>query len=217
MTKVQVTLSELNEKARDLMRNAGITPKPLDSIDTNYLAHFKKGEPKFDELPREIRNIIDEYNQELVDVSYEHKIKILANLVNKLHSNHIKQPEIIDAFQKETRRNYEINFDAQFSHNHSFQLKCLGALSAISLGALAVGILAIAFPPLIPITLAAAVVITAVAATTLVVAVGLFAKKMQPQRPSTEPGIVNLHHHNNTVRDDESDQENTDNVLLNPI
>lgn len=69
---------------------------------------------------------------------------------------------------------------------------------------------------LIPITLAAAVVITAVAATTLVVAMGLFAK-MQPQRPSTEPGIVNQHHHNNTVRDDESDQENTDNALLNPI
>ncbi|KTD53200.1 hypothetical protein Lsan_3610 [Legionella santicrucis] len=218
MAKVQTTLSELNEKARDLMRNAGIAPKPLDSIETNYLSHFKKGEPKFDELPREIRNIINEYNQELVDVSYEHKIKILANLVNKLHSNKIKQPEIIDAFQKETRRNYEINFDAQFSHNHSFQLKCLGALSGISVGALAVGILAIAFPPLIPITLAAAIVITAIAATTLVITMGLFAKKMQPQRPSTEPSIVNIHHQNKTVKDDdELDQENTDSTLPNPV
>ncbi|KTD37231.1 hypothetical protein [Legionella oakridgensis] len=190
MAKVQTKIAELNEKARDLMRNAGIAPKPLIALDTNYLAQFKKGEPTFDELPRAVRNVIDEYNKELADVSYEHKIKLLANLVSTLHSHDIKQPEVIDALQKEVRRNYEINFDAQFSHNHSFQLKCLGALATISVGALAVGILAIAFPPLIPITLAAAIVITAVAGATLAISIGLFAKKMQPQRPSTEHNMT---------------------------
>ena len=83
----------------------------------------------------------------------------------------IKQPEIIDALQKEVRRNYEINFDAQFSHNNAFQLKCLSALAAISVGALAVGLIGIVFPPILPITLAAAVIITAISAVTLAIAV----------------------------------------------
>jgi hypothetical protein len=65
----------------------------------------------------------------------------------------------------------------------------LGALSVLSSGALAVGILAIAFPPILPITLAAAVVITAVIATTLAVSVGLFAQKVQPQRPCVGPKL----------------------------
>ena len=186
LIKINAVISELNEKARDLMRHAKVIPQPLDCVEFNYLALFKKGEPTFDKLPRVVRTAIDEYNKELVDVSYEHKIKLLANLVYILHSKNINQPEVVDAFQKEVRRNYEINFDAQFSHNHSFQLKCLGALSILSVGALAIGILAIAFPPLIPIILAAAVVITAVSATALAVSVGLFASKMTPQRPSAE-------------------------------
>lgn len=183
LAKVHNRIAELNNKARDLMRNAGVAPKPLEATDANYLAQFKKGYPQFDELPRSVRNAIKDYNKELVDISYEHKIKSLASLVDSLHSNGIKQPEVIDALQKEVRRNYEINFDAQFSHNHAFQLQCLGALSVLSVGALAVGLLSIAFPPLIPITLALAVVITSVAAVTLAVSVGLFAHKMQPQRP----------------------------------
>ncbi|MDR3501430.1 MAG: hypothetical protein P4L79_02505 [Legionella sp.] len=187
MVKVQDKITTLNEQARDLMRNARIVPKPLDTIDINYLTLFKKGELKYDELPIAIRNNIDEYNNELVDVSYEYKIKLLSNLVNMLHSNGIKQPEIIDAIQKEIRRNYEIDFDAQFSHNQSFQLKCLEALATISVGALAVGILAIAFPPLIPITLAAAVITTTVATVSLALSIGVFAQKMQPQRPSAAP------------------------------
>lgn len=168
------------------MRNAGIIPKPLDTIDTNYLKVFKKGESKYDELPIAIKKSIDEYNNELVNVSYEHKINLLANLIRILHSNGIKQPEVIDAIQKEIRRNYEIDFDAQFSYNQSFQLKCLGALAALSAQALAVGILAIAVPHLIPITLVAAIITTTVATVSLVISIGVFSQKIQPQRPSTE-------------------------------
>lgn len=90
----------------------------------------------------------------------------------------MKQFEVINALQKEVRRNYEINFDAQFSHNNTFKLKCLGTLAAISVGALVVGLMGIAFPPLIPITLAAAIITTTFAATTLsVTAIGLFGSK----------------------------------------
>lgn len=186
LAKVSTRITELNEKYRDLMRNANIRPKPLDSVDSNYLSGFKKGEPIFEKLPRAVRNAIDEYNKEITDVSYEYKIQLLASIVENLHSKEVKQPEVIDALQKEVRRNYEINFDAQFSHNNAFQLKCLSALAAISIGALAVGLIGIVFPPILPITLAAAIVITVVAAATLAVAVGLFAYKSRPQRPSTE-------------------------------
>ncbi|MGC1181974.1 hypothetical protein [Legionella sp.] len=219
MTKVQARITVLNEQARDLMRDAGVVPKPLKTINTNYLAEFKKKRVKiFDELPKAARNAINEYNKELVDVSYEYKIKLLANLVKILHSNSIKQPGIIDAIQKEVRRSYEINFDAQFSHNHSFQLKCLSSLAAISVGALAVGILAIAFPPLIPITLAAAVVITTVGTTSLAISQGLFTKKMQPERPSSKHSYSkdiksNAVNENNELS---TDQENIDIKLPNP-
>ena len=171
LAKISTRIVELNTKSRELMREANISPKPLDSLDSNFLAEFKKGEPKFEELPRSVRSAINEYNKEITDVSYEYKIQLLANLVETLHSKKIKQPEIIDALQKEVRRNYEINFDAQFSHNNAFQLKCLSALAAISVGALAVGLIGIVFPPILPITLAAAVIITAISAVTLAIAV----------------------------------------------
>ena len=137
-------------------------------------------------MPTKVRKLIDQYNKELVDVSYEYKIQILMKLVNSIHSSPVNNTAVVDALQKEVRRNYEINFDAQFSHNHYFKLQVLTACSAISLAACAIGILAIVFPPLIPITLAAAVVITATAAVTSAVSISLFAIKSKPQRPSIQ-------------------------------
>ena len=186
LMKVSAILNKINNKSREIIIRAKVKPIPLKDLTINYLANFKKGESNYNSLPTKVRKLIDQYNKELVDVSYEYKIQILMKLVNTIHSSPVNNTAVVDALQKEVRRNYEINFDAQFSHNHYFQLQVLAACSAITVAACAIGILAIAFPPLIPITLAAAVVITATAAVTSAVSISLFATKSKPQRPSIQ-------------------------------
>ena len=123
MIKASKRITEINDKARELINNAGVKPEPLDDLNSNFLAGFQKHEPNYDSLPSSIRATLDEYNQELVDISYEHKINLLIALVEKMHKKGVVNPIVIDALQKEARRNYEIDYDAQFSHNYYFQLQ----------------------------------------------------------------------------------------------
>lgn len=181
MRQASKAITELNDKARDLMKRAQIKPEPLEACDINFLEEFKKGELNYALLPQNIRSLLDEYNKEQVDISYEHKISILMNIIKNMHKHPIINPIVIDALQKEIRRNYEIDFDAQFSHNNHFQLQALGAIAGISIGALVVGMVAIAFPQIIPVYLAVTLIITAATAASL--SMGFFARKSEVQRP----------------------------------
>ncbi len=191
LIKVNQILSELNQKSRELIKNSKISPLPLERLDNNYLSDFKQKNAVFKTLPGNIRNLLDAYNAELVEVSYEHKINLLMQMVNELHKTSCTNRELIDALQKETRRNAEIDFDAQFSHNNYFKLQVLAAFAGIGIATYSVGILSIAFSPLIPVILAASITLTLVGAITAVVSLGIFAKHIEPRRPNKE-SLINI-------------------------
>lgn len=190
MNKVETMIIELNRKSQVLMKNAGIVPKPLDYINRNYLGQFTDGMQIFDELPKAVRKEIKLYNQQLIMLSYEYKINLLAEIVNGLYHYDITQPELIDALQKEVRRNYELQFDSQFSHHHSFQLKCLSGLLSMGIATLTVGIIAIVCPALIPISSMVAIMVTSVAATIFCLSLAFLIEKMQPRIPSNDHGMI---------------------------
>lgn len=67
--------------------------------------------------------------------------------------------------------------------NHYFQLQALGALSVFSITIFTGGVIAIIVAPYIPIFLAA---IIGISAASSLVSLSLFAKEMQPTRPSSQ-------------------------------
>ena len=194
MGHVDKKISEINTLSRELMVDSLIAPKPLESIDKNYLANFKKGDKEYSKLPPIIGTLLDSYNKQLVDVSYEYKIQLLMLLVTNIHEQKVHNPLLIDALQKEIRRNYSIDFDAQFSYNHYFQLEMLAACALISTSVLAVSLIATVFPALIPITFAAAVTTAAISVAPAIISLiefGIYAQPKIPKAPHKQKANEN--------------------------
>lgn len=187
--KVRSKIDDLNHKSIHLMKMAGVNPEPIQELELNFLAIFNSGNNAFKKLPSNIREILNKYNQEIVYVSYEYKIKILVDLTEKLYTSKNYHHELIDALQKEIRRSYNIPFDAQFKYNHSFELQCLFGFALINVSALVVGLFAIAFPYIIPITLVATAITICFSTLSASASIGMFFDKLKPQRP--EP-ITNM-------------------------
>ena len=134
MKKLDKKLFHLNDMARELMRHADVMPKQELDTSQNYLATCADNDC-CKALPKSILKALNDYNQTAVDVSNPVKINLLIKLVTDLHRHKIYDTVLIDALQKEIRRNYALSYDLQFKYNYSFQLKMLAALSAMSTGA----------------------------------------------------------------------------------
>ena len=179
-------ITKFNSILHKLISEASIVIEEEIDLTQNYLDLFKKELKEYDILPSSLKTLLDEYNTQQTDVSYEYKIELLKQIVIQLDGLNEDKSELLHAVQAEIRRNYAIPFDAQFSYNHYFQLNCLIASSVISIAALAVGAIAIAFPPLIPICLAAAIAITATSGVVGIASVTSYCLFSSPKIPPSK-------------------------------
>ena len=156
MEKVNDRLSHLNAMARTLMENASVHPGPLESYEYNFLSWLTHDNTEFDALPQGVQRLLDTYNQQTIANSSEYKIQQLVQLVTMLYQQKQGSPMVIDALQKEIRRNYHIPFDSQLTYSQPFQFKTLVVCAAIGILTFAAVLVALYFAPIIPLLLVVA-------------------------------------------------------------